>query len=239
MKIFGTVLLFTLLLCTGERLHAQVPPATDTVPAKKDTISSAANDTLKQALKITSPITVDSAAIKDSIARKKHSPHVAAVRSALIPGWGQIYNKKYWKVPIVYTAIGIPVGTFLYNRKWYIQTRNAAEDIANGNTSDTTKNKYDPKLHIFFENPNSLGALLNYRNDFRRNMDYSILFVLLFWGVNVVDATVDAHLWNFNVSDDLSLRIKPTLLKGSTTAGLSFVFTIGKTKPENYHDIRF
>jgi hypothetical protein len=237
MKIFGTVLLFTLLICTSAQVFARVP-GNDTVPTKKDTIPAAINGAHKDTLKITSPVIVDSAAIKDSIRRRTHSPRTAAIRSAIIPGWGQIYNRKYWKVPIVYTAIGIPVGTFIYNRKWYMETRDAATAIATGDTADY-RTKFDPKLHIFFQNPNSMGALLNYRNDFRRNMDYSILFVLLFWGLNVVDATVDAHLWGFNVSDDLSLKIKPTLFKGSTTAGLSFVFTVGKTRPDNYHDIKF
>src|SRR5579871_6163098 len=55
----------------------------------------------------------------DSLARKQHDPRKATIRSAIIPGWGQIYNRKYWKLPIVYAAIGIPAYTYIYNRKWY------------------------------------------------------------------------------------------------------------------------
>ncbi|MBL0136491.1 MAG: hypothetical protein IPP79_22180 [Chitinophagaceae bacterium] len=58
-------------------------------------------------------------------------------------------------------------------------------------------------------------------------MDYSILFIILTWGLNVVDATVDAHLKGFDISDNLSLQIRPTILQGSSTAGMSFVFTLG------------
>jgi hypothetical protein len=69
------------------------------------------------------------------------------------------------------------------------------------------------------------SSLLRYRNEFRKNMDYSILFTLLIWGLNIVDATVDAHLKGFNVSDDLTL--KPALLPGNTP-GISLVFSLGK-----------
>jgi len=64
-------------------------------------------------------------------------------------------------------------------------------------------------------------------------MDYSVLFILVFWGLNVVDATVDGHLKEFDVSDDLSMHIKPIILSGSTTAGVSFVFTIGSKPAKN------
>src|SRR6185436_8152315 len=73
------------------------------------------------------PLIVDSISIDKVSAKKvlsdslksKHSPRKATIRSLIIPGWGQAYNNKYWKIPIVYTAIGIPIGTFIYNKKWY------------------------------------------------------------------------------------------------------------------------
>jgi hypothetical protein len=66
-------------------------------------------------------------------------------------------------------------------------------------------------------------SLLNYRNEFRKDMDYSILITLLLWGVNVIDATVDAHLKGFNVSDNLALQVKPAILSNQSI-GVSFVF---------------
>jgi hypothetical protein len=161
---------------------------------------------------------------RDTIARERHSPRKAAIRSAILPGLGQVYNKKYWKVPIVYAAIGIPIGTFVYNKQWYDRTRRAARMIATNDTANY-QSRVDPQLHVFFSTPNALGSLLNYRNEFRRNMDYSILITLLFWGLNVVDATVDAHLKEFDVSDDLSLKIKPAFITGANTPGISFVVT--------------
>lgn len=178
-------------------------------------------------------IAVDSAKkpskiLVDTFPKVKHSPKKAAIRSAIIPGWGQAYNGKYWKIPIVYAAIGIPVGTFLYNRKWYLRTREAAKMLG-GTPPDTLnyRQRVDEKLYTFFSTSGALPSLLNYRNEFRKSMDYSILFTLVTWGLNVIDATVDAHLKDFDVSDNLSLQIKPTILSGTTTAGLSFVFTIG------------
>lgn len=171
--------------------------------------------------------------LEDSL-KSKHSPHKATIRSLIIPGWGQAYNKKYWKIPIVYTAIGIPIGTFIYNKKWYKETKMAAEML--GSTPPDTANyktRVDEKLHYFFQTPGSLPSLLNYRNEFRKNMDYSILFVLVFWGLNVVDATVDGHLKDFDVNDNLSFHVKPVILSGSTTAGVSFVFTIGSRPAKN------
>src|SRR5687768_2573746 len=186
----------------------------DSIDARKD--SSVIVDTVgKEVMKI------------DTLARKRFIPRQATIRSAIIPGWGQVYNKKYWKLPLVYAAVGIPVYAFIYNRSWYVKTRDAAKMIATADTANW-QSRVDPKLHVFFPGQDALGSLLNYRNEYRRDMDYSILFVLLAWGLNVVDATVDAHLKGFDISDDLSLKIKPTILTGTSIAGISLVLDIGK-----------
>lgn len=186
----------------------------DSIDARKD--SSVIVDTVgKEVMKI------------DTLARKRFIPRQATIRSAIIPGWGQVYNKKYWKLPLVYAAVGIPVYAFIYNRGWYVKTRDAAKMIATADTANW-RNRVDPKLHVFFPGRDALGSLLNYRNEYRRDMDYSILFVLLAWGLNVVDATVDAHLKGFDISEDLSLKIRPTILSGTSTAGISLVLDIGK-----------
>ncbi len=158
--------------------------------------------------------------IKKTDTIRRFSPRKAAIRSAVLPGWGQVYNKKYWKVPLVYAAIGIPAYTFFYNKKWYEETRDAAKMLAPGGDTTGWQSKVDPDLHIFFTTPNSINSLLNYRNEFRKNMDYSILIFLLAWGLNVVDAAVDAHLKGFDVSDDLSLKIQPRFDRG---AGIAIV----------------
>lgn len=168
----------------------------------------------------------------DTPVTKKHNPRLATLRSAILPGWGQAYNRKYWKIPLVYAAIGIPAYTFFYNRQWYTRTSEAATMLSSTppDTADYRK-RVNELLWVFFNNPNSVPSLLNYRNQYRRDMDYSILITLLMWGLNVVDATVDGHLRDFDISDNLSLRIKPTLMPGTSAAGISLVFTLGRHGP--------
>jgi hypothetical protein len=162
---------------------------------------------------------------RDSAGNRTFEPRKAAIYSAIFPGLGQIYNKKYWKVPIVYAAVGIPIYTFFDNRTWYNRIRYALEVQSLG-SSDPNYNdmlaSVHPKLLKFVVEGRD-QSLLNYRNEYRKNMDYSILFTLLFWGLNVVDATVDAHLKGFNVNDNLTMQVKPALLSNSTV-GVSLVF---------------
>jgi hypothetical protein len=154
-----------------------------------------------------------------------HSPRVAAIRSAIFPGLGQIYNKKYWKLPIVYGGLGACAGIFSFNMKWYKRTRFAYKVLYLKDSASYSK--VNPKLQ-FLVNSNSLDNLRYYRNQYRRDIDYSALFFLLLWGLNVVDATVDAHLMSFDVSPDLSLKIKPGHSELAQTNGLSLVLKIGK-----------
>ena len=141
-----------------------------------------------------------------------------------IPGWGQIYNKKYWKLPLVYGALGTTSGIYFYNIKTYKKLRLAYLYITDNDS--TNDNLIDPRFSNL-----SPGAIKSYRNSFRQNIDYSVLFFILFWGLNVVDATVDAHLKAFDVNDDLSLEIKPGYSPTANTTGISLVLNIGKRYP--------
>jgi hypothetical protein len=154
-----------------------------------------------------------------------HSPKVAAKRSAMLPGLGQIYNKKYWKLPIVYGGLGVSAGIFAYNMKWYKRTRFAYSVLFLKDTASFAK--VHPQLQ-FLVNSNALDNLRYYRNQYRRDIDYSVLAFLILWGLNVVDASVDAHLMSFDVSPDLSLNIKPGYSEIANTTGLSLVLKIGK-----------
>jgi len=161
---------------------------------------------------------------RDSAGNRVYSPRRAAIYSAILPGLGQVYNKKYWKVPIVYAAVGIPVYTFFDNMRWYKRTKYALAVVSSSNFPNNTDsiNDVNSQLKSLVQGGQT-NSILNYRNQFRKNMDYSILFTLLFWGLNVVDATVDAHLKGFNVNDNLTMQVKPAIL--STQAiGVSIVF---------------
>lgn len=157
---------------------------------------------------------------------KAHSPKVAAIRSAIFPGLGQIYNKKYWKLPIVYGAMGTCAGIFFYNLGSYKDTRFAYKVKYNMRVNRTDSALFkDIKPAL---KPLSEESLRFYRNQYRRDIDYSALVFLILWGLNVVDAVVDAHLKSFDVSPDLSLLIKPGYSELAKTNGLSLVLKIGK-----------
>lgn len=162
--------------------------------------------------------------IVKKVVPKKHSPKTAAIRSAIFPGLGQIYNKKYWKLPIVYGAMGVSGGIFLFNLKNYKDTRFAYKAKYNvrqpGATAADTAALDQIKDHL---KPLSEESLRFYRNQYRRDLDYAAIFFLVMWGLNVVDATVDAHLKSFDVSPDLSLRIKPGRSEMAGTNGISLV----------------
>jgi hypothetical protein len=152
-----------------------------------------------------------------------HSPRKAAIRSAILPGWGQAYNKKYWKIPIVYAALGTSAGIFVYNVTWYRRFRDAYRIVY---TRDTTNyNKVHPRLQSYVVFEDDPGLQYN-RDEFRRNVDYSAVAFVLLWGLNIIDASVDAHLKTFDVSPDLSLRIAPGYSEMAGTNGISLVFSL-------------
>lgn len=154
-----------------------------------------------------------------------YSPKKAAIRSAILPGWGQVYNKKYWKLPIVYGALGISAGIFIYNLKWYKRTRFAYKVLVTKDTNNFPNVHPDLQFLITRNDQNTLGYA---RDQYRRDIDYSALFFIILWGLNVVDAAVDSHLKAFDVSPDLSLNIKPGYSEMAGTNGLSLVLNIGK-----------
>lgn len=156
----------------------------------------------------------------------KHSPRTAAIRSALVPGLGQIYNKKYWKLPIVYGALGGCAGVFAYNLNNYKDTRFAYRVKYNMRVNHTDSTLFSQINSLL--KPLDEESLRYYRDQFRRDIDYSVLFFMLLWGLNVVDATVDAHLKSFDVGPDLSLQLKPGRSELAGTSGVSIVLKIGK-----------
>jgi hypothetical protein len=154
---------------------------------------------------------------------KPYNPRIATIRSAIAPGWGQITNKKYWKLPIVYGALGTTGYIFFRNIKQYKEA-NAAFKNASDNNPLNDGEIPEP----YYSVRTQPERIKNFRNQVRQNVDYSVLFFVLFWGLNVADAAVDAHLKTFDVSDDLSLHIKAGYSELAKTNGVSLVLKIGK-----------
>ncbi len=153
----------------------------------------------------------------------KYSPRKAIIRSAIIPGWGQVTNKKIWKVPVVYAALGITSYLFIRNLGQYKDSKNAYI-LA---TDNDPTNDYLIK-QPYFGVKDQPDRIRTFRNQVRQNVDYSVLFFILFWGLNVADAAVDAHLKTFDISDNLSLQFKPGFSPMANTNGISLVMQLGK-----------
>ncbi len=159
----------------------------------------------------------------DTTKKVRSNASKAALRSAILPGLGQVYNKKYWKVPIVYGILAIPISTFGYNSTWYNKTRFAY-------TTRVTKDSANfPNIAPELQ-PLSTSSLKLYRNEFRKGMDFSILGFLLLWGINIIDATVDGHLKSFDISDELSLRVVPTISPAVGQMGFTATLNFGRQK---------
>lgn len=184
-------------------------------------------DQLPLSKKDSTPVVTKKATFnKYDSANKAHPPRTAAFRSAILPGLGQIYNKKYWKLPIVYAALGITGYIFLDNIKTYKEYRFAYAARFKAEQPPPAQDSTDYfKLKEIYKliSPESIRTA---RNRFRQYVDYSALFFIIFWGLNVVDATVDAHLKSFDVSPDLSLQIKAGHSQMAGTDGISLVLHI-------------
>jgi hypothetical protein len=137
-------------------------------------------------------------------------PSKAAFYSAILPGLGQAYNKKYWKIPLVYGAIGTSMYFYLDNNKKYHSYRDAYKKRLLG-----LQDEYD-----YLDDSRLIAA----QRFYQRNRDLSLLVTIAFYVLNIVEANVDAHLTQFNVSEKLSLS--PDIYQNEFTAkpniGLTF-----------------
>lgn len=135
---------------------------------------------------------------------KSHSAHKASIYSLVLPGLGQAYNKKYWKIPIVYAGFGALAYNFSINRKEMIKFTEAYKYVINKETYPTD-NPYVER----YTNPNDL---LKGRDFYRRRVELSVIFTAAWYLLNVVDAAVDAHFYDYDISEDLSLSIEPAYI---------------------------
>ncbi len=164
---------------------------------------------------------------KDSAHIRKHIPRIATRRSLIIPGWGQAYNREYWKIPLVYGALAIPTSTFIFNNKYYKITKFAYEALyaAKMNNDTSQLHNINPEIQAGVRSgAYDLATLQNARNQYRKNRDFSIFWFIIIWGVNVADATVFGHLKDFDISNDLSLHVEPSFNTVTNSPGISLVF---------------
>lgn len=158
--------------------------------AQSDSLSVKVKDTLPQTVQVKKTWNTDPL-----------SPARAAFYSAILPGLGQTYNKSYWKIPIVYLAIGIPTYLYVVNDKELDRYRTAYKRRLDGLTDDefyAGRTDGNPRL--------STDALRRAQDTYRRNKEMAMLFAIGFYALNIIEANVDAHLKQFNVNENLSLE---------------------------------
>ena len=163
---------------------------------------------------------------------KEHSPTIAAVASAILPGAGQVYNRKYWKVPIVYAGLATAAYFIYLNGNIYYSVRNNLNSRVAGDSIPTPEtlvvNTIFSKTTINL-NSYSYDDLISLEDDYRKYFTISIIAGGAVYFLNILDAVVDAHLFHFDVGDDLSLDVHPQLfnaLGAKPAPGFSMFLTI-------------
>jgi hypothetical protein len=144
----------------------------------------------------------------------EHSPRKATVYSAILPGLGQLYNRRYLKAPIVYAGFAAFVYFIGYNNDLYVQYRQAYLDITD---EDPTSKSYEKLKGLKggwdFTNPSHITQLTRSleraKESSQRTRDLCIIGTAAFYGLNILDATVDGHFFDFDISDDLSFKWSP------------------------------
>ena len=195
-----SLIIVAILFCTS--VSAQTILSADSTYVAKDS-------TVFRSLDQNQPVT------EISMQAPEHDPTKAALLSAAIPGLGQAYNKKYWKIPIVWAGLG----TFGYFIKW----------------NDDRYQYYRRQLIYEVEKdpdyPNETGldqsTLTSARNTYRKSRDQLAIYGILFYLIQIVDANVDAHLIEFDVNQDLSVRFEPEYVPidvGGSSMGMAIKF---------------
>lgn len=146
-------------------------------------------------------------------------PTKAAFYSAILPGAGQAYNKKYWKIPIVWGAIGTGIYFYVRNDQQYDRYRDAYKRRLAGFKDDEFTDA--DGNHLISDD-----GLRRAQEQFRRNKEVSLLITVGLYALNIIDANVDAHLMQFNVDENLSLspHYKYNQMENSTDLGLTLNF---------------
>lgn len=179
-----TLLLFFICFVLGNRSLAQV--TIDSSQFSADTMIT---------------VKTDAASVKKDSIALLHSPRKATLLSVAVPGLGQAYNKKYWKIPVIYGLAGLMTYFIVDNNKQYTIYKTAYSVRLDG----------DPATIDKFEGTYRDEDLKTLKDYYRRNRDLSIIALGMTYILNIVDAAVDAHLYYFDVSDDLSMKIQPAV----------------------------
>ena len=177
----------------------EVPPV---IQARRDSLK--ANPIPKSKVKVYYP---------DS----NHSPRTAVMRSLMLPGLGQVYNRKWWKVPAVYTGLGLLAWAYVFNVTYY----NESLAVARYRERGVAPNPGDPYYQVYIDyQPYTITAINDAIIGARRNRDMSAFGFIGVWAIQMVDAYIDAkYKHSYDMNDKLSIKIKPGLINPPMYAG--------------------
>ena len=173
--------------------------------------------------------TGDTLQVIEQIIRKPHSPHKATIMAMVLPGSGQIYNRQWWKVPILYGGVAADLYGITWTSKRFKEYRNAfvewvqyLEKKAENPDYPYPKNPawdkipkaFDVETDPYLQTPEGQtwfkNTLNNRKTSFKRNRDLCFIVMAAIYAINIIDATVYAHFYDFEIDDDLSLNVRPT-----------------------------
>lgn len=140
----------------------------------------------------------------DTLVRPLHSAHKATIYSLALPGLGQAYNRKYWKIPLIYAGFGYLGYSIKINNDEVRKFTEAYRYVSNKDTYPID-NEYVTRY------PNT-DDLLRGRDFYRRRVELNIIYSATWYILNVIDAAVDAHFFDYDISDDLTLRVEPAII---------------------------
>ncbi len=142
---------------------------------------------------------------KDTVSTAYHSPKKAVVLSAIIPGAGQVYNKKYWKLPVIYALGGYFIYNVSINNSKFLSFRDGFRLLSDSSKGITS-------LYINNQEYSALQCKSN-RDLFKRQRDLNIFATVLVYALNLIDANVDGHFYKFEMNNDISLMMKPSIFQ--------------------------
>ncbi|MFV0506210.1 MAG: DUF5683 domain-containing protein [Bacteroidales bacterium] len=164
-----------------------------------------------------------------SIYTHTKSPTTASLYSAIFPGLGQIYNEAYWKVPIVYGLLGSMLYVVYFNDNQYKLFRKSYLDLTDADPNTIYYQNIASWKWMIKDKQNFASRLNTASSSARRNRDYMIIWTVVAYLAQIIDASVDAHLFSFDDSESLAYRISPAPLldiaSGKSYLGLNFVLT--------------
>lgn len=215
-----------------DSLDSQAAPALQRVSAAVDSLAvadSIAAENKKRLLEMTTtatpqvpPTPADS--LHEAVNKKVFIPNPtkATWLALVIPGGGQIYNRKYWKLPIIYGGFAGCAYALTWNGKMYKDYMQAYKDAAQGNWEASSINDLLPPGYVDRVSKTQITETLRKRKDtYRRYRDLSIFAFIGVYLISVIDAYVDAELSNFDITPDLSMRIEPAVINNQYSSGTS------------------